>query len=88
MMKMKQIYLFLSLALLCACSSDEELPAVAQQPCPALELTVSAGGFITDSSASGTRATDNGAATTFENGDRVGVIVLEDGTLKGNNLPY
>lgn len=52
MMKMKQIYLFLSLALLCACSSDEELPAVAQQPCPALELTVSAGGFITDSSAS------------------------------------
>lgn len=88
MMKMKQIYLFLSLALLCACSSDEELPAVAQQPCPALELTVSAGGFITDSSASGTRATDNGAATTFENGDRAGVIVLEDGTLKGNNLPY
>ncbi len=88
MMKMKQIYLFLSLALLCACSSDEELPAVAQQPCPVLELTVSAGGFITDSSASGTRATDNGAATTFENGDRAGVIVLEDGTLKGNNLPY
>lgn len=88
MMKMKQIYLFLSLALLCACSSDEELPAVAQQPCPALELTVSAGGFITDSSTSGTRATDNGTATTFENGDRVGVIVLEGGTLKGNNLPY
>lgn len=88
MMKMKQIYLFLSLALLCACSSDEELPAVAQQPCPALELTVSAGGFITDSSTSGTRATDNGTATTFENNDRVGVIVLENGTLKGDNLPY
>ncbi|WP_278703319.1 fimbrillin family protein [Phocaeicola sartorii] len=86
---MKQIYLFLSLVLLCACSgSDEELSTVAQQPCPALELTVSAGGFVTDGSAPGTRATDNGAATTFENNDRVGVIVLEGGTLKGNNLPY
>ncbi len=89
MIKMKQIYLFLSLVLLCACSgSDEELSTVAQQPCPALELTVSAGGFVTDGSAPGTRATDNGAATTFENNDRVGVIVLEGGTLKGNNLPY
>ena len=88
MMKMKPMYLFLSLVLLCACSSDEELSTVAQQPCPALELTVSAGGFVTDGSAPGTRATDNGAATTFENGDRVGVIVLENGTLKGNNLPY
>lgn len=88
MMKMKQIYLFLSLALLCACSSDEELSTVAQQPCNALELTVSAGGFVSDSSIPGTRATDNGAATTFENGDRAGVIVLENGVLKGNNLPY
>ena len=89
MIKMKQIYLFLSLVLLCACSgSDEELSTVAQQPCPALELTVSAGGFVTDGSAPGTRATDNGAATTFESDDRVGVIVLENGTLKGNNLPY
>ena len=89
MIKMKQIYLFLSLVLLCACSgSDEELSTVAQQPCPALELTVSAGGFVTGGSIPSTRATDNGAATTFENGDRVGVIVLENGTLKGNNLPY
>ena len=38
MIKMKQIYLFLSLVLLCACSgSDEELSTVAQQPCPALD---------------------------------------------------
>ncbi len=89
MIKMKQIYLFLSLVLLCACSgSDEELSTVAQQPCPALELTVSAGGFVTGGSIPSTRATDNGAATTFESDDRVGVIVLEDGTLKGNNLPY
>lgn len=88
MIKMKQIYLFLSLVLLCACSGDEELSTVAQQPCPALELTVSAGGFVTGGSIPGTRATDNGAATTFESGDRVGVIVLEGGTLKGNNLPY
>lgn len=87
-MKTKAISLFLSLALLCACSSDEELSAVAQQPCHALELTVSAGGFVTDGSAPGTRATDNGAATTFVNNDRVGVIVLEGSELKGNNLPY
>ena len=89
MMKMKPVYLFLSLALLCACSgSDEELSTVAQQSCNALELTVSAGGFVTDSSAPGTRATDNGATTIFVNNDRVGVIVLENGTLKANNLPY
>lgn len=88
MMKMKPIYLFLSLALLCACSSDEELSTVAQQPCHALGLTVSAGDFVTDGSAPGTRATDNGAATTFVNNDRVGVIVLEGSDLKGNNLPY
>lgn len=88
-MKTKHIYFFLCLFLLCACSgSDEELATVAQQPCNALELTVSAGGFVTDGSAPDTRATDNGAATTFVNNDRVGVIVLENGALKGNNLPY
>lgn len=87
-MKTKPIYLFLSLALSCACSSDEELSTVAHQPCNALELTVSASGFVTDSSTPGTRAIDNGTTTTFENNDRVGVIVLEDGALKGNNLPY
>lgn len=74
MIKMKQIYLFLSLVLLCACSSDEELSTVAQQPCHALELTVSAGGFVTDGSAPGTRTADIGYTTVFQDGDRLGIV--------------
>lgn len=36
-----------------------------------------------------TRAADNGAATTFENGDRIGVIVLDNsGNLLSDNIPY
>lgn len=88
-MKMKSIFLFLFFALLCACSSDEELTTTAQQPRNALELNVSAGDFVTYGDVPATRAADNGATTTFENGDRVGVIVLEGSNeLKGNNLPY
>lgn len=89
-MKTKAISLFLSLTLLCACSgSDEELSAVAQQPCHALELTVSAGDFVTGSGASGTRATDNGATTTFESSDRIGIIVLDgSGNMLSDNIPY
>ncbi|WP_455624269.1 fimbrillin family protein [Parabacteroides sp.] len=87
-MKTKLIYIIFSFSLLCACSNDEEPATEAQQPCDALELSVSAGDFVTYGDVPDTRATDNGAATTFENGDRVGVIVLEGSALKGNNLPY
>ena len=87
-MKTKSIFLFLFLALLCACSSDEEPVTVAQQPRSAVELSVSASDFVTYGDAPDTRAADNGATITFENGDRVGVIVLEGSELKGNNLPY
>jgi len=81
---MKQIYLFLSLVLLCACSSDEELSTVAQQPCPALELTVSAGGFVTDGSAPGTRAADIGYTTVFQDGDRLGIVAEQQDGNKQN----
>ena len=84
MMKMKQISLFLSLVLLCACSSDEELSTVAQQPCHALELTVSAGGFVTDGSAPGTRAADIGYTTVFQDGDRLGIVAEQQDGSKQN----
>lgn len=84
MIKMKQISLFLSLVLLCACSSDEELSTVAQQPCPALELTVSAGGFVTDGSAPGTRAADIGYTTVFQDGDRLGIVAEQQDGSKQN----
>lgn len=88
-MKTGLIYMFLSLVLLCACDgSDEELSDRTQQPGETLKLTVSAGDFVTYGDTPDTRAADDGAATTFENGDCIGVIVLEGSDLKGNNLPY
>ncbi len=87
-MKMKPIFLFLSLVLLCACSSNEELVTIAQHPRSALELSVSAGNFVTRGDTPATRATDNGKDIIFVENDRVGVIVLEGSDLKGNNLPY
>lgn len=88
-MKTKSIFLFLSLALLCACSSDEELTTTAQQPRNALELSVSAGDFVTYGDVPDTRATDSGTATTFEYGDRVGVIILgSNSSLLADNIPY
>ncbi len=73
---------------LAACSNDEEWATVAQQPHGALELSIGIGDFTTYGDAPATRASESGTTTTFENGDRAGIIVLEGGTLKGNNLPY
>lgn len=89
-MKTGLIYMFLSLVLLCACDgSDEALSDMAQQSGEALRLTVSAGDFVTYGDTPDTRATDDGAATTFENGDRIGVIVLDNsGHLLSDNIPY
>ncbi len=82
--------MFLSLVLLCACDgSDEALSDRTQQAGEALKLTVSAGDFVTYGDTPDTRATDGGAATTFENGDRIGVIVLDNrGNLLSDNIPY
>lgn len=89
-MKTGLIYMFLSLVLLCACDgSDEELSDMAQQSGEALKLTVSAGDFVTYGDTPDTRAADDGAATTFENGDCIGVIVLDNsGNLLSDNIPY
>lgn len=89
-MKTGLIYMFLSLVLLCACDgSDEALSYRTQQSGEALKLTVSAGDFVTYGDTPDTRAADDGAATTFENGDRIGVIVLDNsGNLLSDNIPY
>ena len=93
MMK-KEIYRALSAlllaAMLSACSNEEIFAPDAPQPVGgAIELSVSAGDFVTDG-APDTRVTDNGNVTTFENGDRIGLIVLKDNgaTLVADNLPY
>lgn len=93
MMK-KEIYRALSAlllaAMLSACSNEEIFaPEMPQPGSGAIELTVSAGDFVTDG-APDTRVADNGNATTFENGDRIGLIVLKNnGTdLVADNVPY
>lgn len=75
-----------------ACSSEDNAastdPNGQLQPGDVLELTVIATDFVTDG-APDTRATDSGNATTFEEGDRVGVIMLDaDNTLIYDNIPY
>lgn len=80
---------FLPLLALCACSSDEDsISSTVQQPGEALQISVSAGEFSVAGSPD-TRAIDNGAATTFEDGDKVGVIIVDESNqLLANNIPY
>lgn len=79
---------FLSLLLLAACSPDNDaLPGGdgGNTPSAALRIEVSASDFTSAT----TRATDNGAATTFESGDRIGIIVLDgSGNVLSDNIPY
>ena len=79
---------FLSLLLLAACSPDNDaLPGDdgGNTPSAALRIEVSASDFTS----AATRATDNGAATTFESGDRIGIIVLDgSGNVLSDNIPY
>ena len=76
------------LLLLSACSPDNDaLPGDdgGNTPPAALRIEVSAIDFISAT----TRATDNGVATTFENGDRIGIIVLDNsGNVLSDNIPY
>ena len=80
--------IFLSLLLLAACSpEDDALPdGDGDNTAPAaLRIEVSASDFTT----AATRATDNGAVTTFESGDRIGIIVLDgSGNVLSDNIPY
>lgn len=86
-MKTKLIYVFLSLVLLSSCSS-EDYDSPLQQGGEALQLSVRVGNFVTDG-APDTRATDNGNTGSFEEGDRMGIIVLgKDGEILSDNIPY
>lgn len=84
--------LFLLLPTFTACSNEGDfvhaIPTVQSQPSEALELTVSASNFVMDG-APDTRAIDNGNETTFESGDRVGIIILDESNVPiYNNIPY
>lgn len=88
-MKKKLRYIFLlPLLSLIACSGEDDSVTDEQQFPSLLELHVRAGDFVPDS-ASDTRATDNGAVTIFENGDRVGITILDgNNNVLANNVPY
>ena len=96
---------FLALLLLAACSpEDDALPGGDGDNTPpaALRIEVSASDFTSattrsnagsnnniDGNNAATRATDNGAVTTFESGDRIGIIVLDgSGNVLSDNIPY
>ena len=88
---MKQIipYTLLAVCLLSACQTDDYEPtARTSGESEILSLTVSTNDFAVTGETS-TRAADNDKTTTFENGDRVGLIVLDatDGII-ADNLPY
>lgn len=87
----KQIipYSLLAVCLLSACQTDDYEPTAGTSgESEMISLTVSTNDFAVTSETS-TRAADNGKTTTFENGDRVGLIVLdESGNLVADNLPY
>ena len=79
------------LLLFCACSNDNDaLPGDdgGNTPPAALRIEVSASDFTNDSGTN-TRATDSGNNTTFENGDCIGIIVLDNSrNVLSDNIPY
>ena len=84
--------LLLFLVTFAACSSEDDaaptVPNGQPQPGDALELTVSTVHFVTDG-APDTRATDNDEKTTFKDGDRVGIIILDENSHPiYDNIPY
>lgn len=87
--ELKYLVLF-SLLTLFGCGNEEDAVSGIVPP-PAgetLQLSVSAADFVTDG-APDTRATDSGKTTTFEDNDRVGVIILDaDNNPIYDNIPY
>ncbi len=81
---MKQIAILLSLVLLGACSSESIEQMELKEP---LQLNVTAGSYMADGMPD-TRAMDNGNETTFEAGDRIGVIAIIGSTSVYDNIPY
>jgi len=87
MMKTKLIYVFLSLVLLSACSG-EDYDSPLRQGDEALQLSARVSSFVIDG-APDTRADDSDEKTAFEEGDRMGIIVLDkDGEILSDNIPY
>ena len=89
---MKQFHLYtvsVALLLLSACSSDnDELPGGDNTPSAALRIEVSASDF-THAGDANTRAVDKDNTTEFENGDRIGITVLDNGNnVLYDNIPY
>ena len=73
------------LLLLAACSPEDDALPDGDGDNTALRIEVSASDFTS----AATRATDNGAVTTFESGDRIGIIVLDgSGNVLSDNIPY
>lgn len=59
-----------------------------QQDGEVLQLNVRVGDFAIND-VSSIRATDSGSTGTFENGDRIGIIVLDaDNNVLSDNIPY
>lgn len=85
--------MLLLVGLLSACSNEEIFTPETPQPgSGAIELSVSAGDFVTDGAAPETRATESndGKTITFDRNDRIGLIIVADNgaTLVADNLPY
>lgn len=87
-MKRLMLYTVLGVCLFFACQQEELGEAGIATDAAGLRLTVSASDFVPADSAA-TRAFDDESVTTFEDGDKVGVIVLDgSGQLVADNLPY
>lgn len=91
---MKRFHLYAAsvvLLLFSACSTDNDaFPSNdgGNTPSAALRIEVRTDDF-TPAGSTATRATDHGATTTFENGDRIGIIVLDaDNNILSGNIPY
>lgn len=87
-MKRTLLYTALGVCFLSACSTDEWGPSGTADNESGLQLTVSACDFMLSDDIC-TRAADKGNETSFESGDRVGVIILdESGNILVDNAPF
>nr|WP_302831928.1 hypothetical protein [uncultured Bacteroides sp.] len=79
---MKTNYLRLSLiawvttAFMASCSQNEVIESISDPESRALAVAVSANGF--DAADAETRVSDNGTATVFQNGDEMGLYIIEN----------
>ena len=88
MKKNLKYLLLLSLLSFMACNGDEKIDSgMVQQDGEVLQLNVRVGDFAIND-VSSIRATDSGSTGTFENGDRIGIIVLDaDNNVLSDNIP-